>query len=146
MTPRLRQVGLLHVTFQEVGQHLEIICVYVKHFSGPYPHLAMIFKQLKMEGFLQNRWEHKHAESLKRLMAWLQEVPLFWPGSVLVSFCSTLTYPFCLCRGNCSIGNTSLKALKTCQLLLWGCCRERTWARQSSRSDVLPTRDINTNS
>lgn len=41
---------------------------------GPYPHLTMIFKQLKMEGFMQSRWEHKHPESLKRLMGWLKEV------------------------------------------------------------------------
>ncbi|XP_067379781.1 prostaglandin reductase 1-like isoform X2 [Channa argus] len=41
--------------------------------TGPYPYLTMIFKQLKMEGFLQSRWEHKHAESFKRLMAWLKE-------------------------------------------------------------------------
>ncbi|KAM4611565.1 prostaglandin reductase 1-like isoform 2-T2 [Polymixia lowei] len=41
--------------------------------TGPYPHLAMIFKQLKMEGFMQSRWEHKHPESLKRLMAWMKE-------------------------------------------------------------------------
>uniref|UniRef100_A0A4W6BQU9 Prostaglandin reductase 1 n=1 Tax=Lates calcarifer TaxID=8187 RepID=A0A4W6BQU9_LATCA len=25
--------------------------------TGPYPHLTMIFKQLKMEGFMQSRWE-----------------------------------------------------------------------------------------
>lgn len=42
--------------------------------SGPYPHLTMILKQLKMEGFMQSRWEHKHPESLKRLMGWLKEV------------------------------------------------------------------------
>ncbi|KAM3857335.1 prostaglandin reductase 1-like [Diretmus argenteus] len=41
--------------------------------TGPYPHLTMIVKQLKMEGFMQSRWEHKHPESLKRLMAWVQE-------------------------------------------------------------------------
>nr|XP_019951251.1 PREDICTED: prostaglandin reductase 1 [Paralichthys olivaceus]XP_019951252.1 PREDICTED: prostaglandin reductase 1 [Paralichthys olivaceus] len=40
---------------------------------GPYPHLTMIFKQIKMEGFMQSRWEHKHPESLKRLMGWLKE-------------------------------------------------------------------------
>lgn len=34
----------------------------------------MIFKQLKMEGFMQSRWEHKHPESLKRLLGWLKEV------------------------------------------------------------------------
>uniref|UniRef100_A0A3Q3JLZ2 Prostaglandin reductase 1 n=1 Tax=Monopterus albus TaxID=43700 RepID=A0A3Q3JLZ2_MONAL len=41
--------------------------------TGPYPHLTMIVKQLKMEGFMQTRWEHKHPESLKRLMGWLKE-------------------------------------------------------------------------
>ncbi|XP_067436224.1 prostaglandin reductase 1-like [Thunnus thynnus] len=41
--------------------------------TGPYPHPTMIFKQLKMEGFLQSRWEHKHPESLKRLIGWLKE-------------------------------------------------------------------------
>ncbi|XP_039997104.1 prostaglandin reductase 1-like isoform X2 [Xiphias gladius] len=41
--------------------------------TGPYPHLTMIFKQLKMEGFMHSKWEHKHPESLKRLMGWLKE-------------------------------------------------------------------------
>lgn len=41
--------------------------------TGPYPHLTMIFKELKMEGFMQSRWAHKHPESLSRLMAWLKE-------------------------------------------------------------------------
>ncbi|KAM9717995.1 prostaglandin reductase 1-like [Menidia menidia] len=41
--------------------------------TGPYPHLTMIFKQLKMEGFMQSRWEHKHPESLRRLMGWYKE-------------------------------------------------------------------------
>ncbi|XP_059211248.1 prostaglandin reductase 1-like [Centropristis striata] len=40
---------------------------------GPYPHLTMIIKQLKVEGFMQSRWEHKHPETLKRLMGWLKE-------------------------------------------------------------------------
>lgn len=41
--------------------------------TGPYPHFMMITKQLKMEGFMQSRWAHKHPESLKRLMAWFKE-------------------------------------------------------------------------
>ncbi|XP_020495978.1 prostaglandin reductase 1 [Labrus bergylta] len=41
--------------------------------TGPYPHFTMIVKQLKMEGFMQSRWEHKHPESIKRLMGWLKE-------------------------------------------------------------------------
>ncbi|XP_052007130.1 prostaglandin reductase 1-like isoform X2 [Xyrauchen texanus] len=41
--------------------------------TGPYPHLPMIFKQLKMEGFLVGRWEHKNEESLRRMLTWMQE-------------------------------------------------------------------------
>ncbi|XP_054608725.1 prostaglandin reductase 1-like [Dunckerocampus dactyliophorus] len=41
--------------------------------TGPFPHMTMIFKQLKMEGFMQSRWEKKHPESLRRLMGWLKE-------------------------------------------------------------------------
>uniref|UniRef100_A0A3P9H6R5 Prostaglandin reductase 1 n=1 Tax=Oryzias latipes TaxID=8090 RepID=A0A3P9H6R5_ORYLA len=41
--------------------------------TGPYQHLTMIIKQLKMEGFMQSRWTHKHPESLKRLMAWFKQ-------------------------------------------------------------------------
>lgn len=46
-------------------------CVCVS--PGPYPHLPMIFKELRMEGFLVGRWEHKNEESLRRLLSWLQE-------------------------------------------------------------------------
>ncbi|KAI1888386.1 hypothetical protein AGOR_G00184610 [Albula goreensis] len=40
---------------------------------GPYVHLDMIFKQLKMEGFLVGRWQHKDHESLLRLLTWMKE-------------------------------------------------------------------------
>ncbi|KAM6972079.1 prostaglandin reductase 1-like [Aplochiton taeniatus] len=41
--------------------------------SGPYIHTHMIFKQLRMEGFLVHRWEHKNPEALKKLMGWVRE-------------------------------------------------------------------------
>lgn len=41
---------------------------------GPYTHQTMIFKELRMEGFMLSRWKHKDPESLKRLMGWLKEV------------------------------------------------------------------------
>lgn len=41
--------------------------------TGPYPHMVMILKQLKMEGFMQSRWRHKNEETRKRLMAWVKE-------------------------------------------------------------------------
>ncbi|XP_061769614.1 prostaglandin reductase 1-like isoform X1 [Nerophis ophidion] len=41
--------------------------------TGPFPHMTMIVKQLKMEGFMQSRWEKKNPESLRRLMGWLKQ-------------------------------------------------------------------------
>ncbi|XP_056628887.1 prostaglandin reductase 1 [Triplophysa dalaica] len=54
--------------------------------TGPYPQLAMIFKQLKMEGFLVGRWEHKNEESLKRMLTWMQEGKLKCREHVTVGF------------------------------------------------------------
>uniref|UniRef100_A0A8C1IVV2 Prostaglandin reductase 1 n=1 Tax=Cyprinus carpio TaxID=7962 RepID=A0A8C1IVV2_CYPCA len=54
--------------------------------TGPYPHLQMIFKQLKMEGFLVGRWEHKNDESLKRMLTWVQEGKLKCKEHVTVGF------------------------------------------------------------
>uniref|UniRef100_A0A8C2GQT8 Prostaglandin reductase 1 n=1 Tax=Cyprinus carpio TaxID=7962 RepID=A0A8C2GQT8_CYPCA len=55
-------------------------------FLGPYPHLQMIFKQLKMEGFLVGRWEHKNEESLQRMLTWVQEGKLNCKEHVTVGF------------------------------------------------------------
>lgn len=41
--------------------------------TGPYPHLTMIFKQLKMEGFLVTRWQKKFPEGVRRLLGWVRE-------------------------------------------------------------------------
>ncbi|KAL4006979.1 bromodomain-containing protein 7 [Sarotherodon galilaeus] len=41
--------------------------------TGPYPYSTMIMKQLKMEGFIFSRWQHKDHETLKRLLAWVKE-------------------------------------------------------------------------
>ncbi|XP_055055823.2 prostaglandin reductase 1 [Misgurnus anguillicaudatus] len=41
--------------------------------TGPYQHLTMIVKELKMEGFVTGRWEHKNEESLRRMLTWMQE-------------------------------------------------------------------------
>ncbi|KAG7461977.1 hypothetical protein MATL_G00196790 [Megalops atlanticus] len=54
--------------------------------NGPYVHLHMIFKQLKMEGFLVGRWEHKNEESLRRLMAWVKEGKLKYKEHVTTGF------------------------------------------------------------
>uniref|UniRef100_A0A3P9KCM1 Prostaglandin reductase 1 n=1 Tax=Oryzias latipes TaxID=8090 RepID=A0A3P9KCM1_ORYLA len=54
--------------------------------TGPYQHLTMIIKQLKMEGFMQSRWTHKHPESLKRLMAWFKQGKLQYREHVTKGF------------------------------------------------------------
>lgn len=41
--------------------------------TGPYPQLLMIGNQLKMEGFMVSRWEHKHPEGVRRLLSWVEE-------------------------------------------------------------------------
>ncbi|RVE60407.1 hypothetical protein OJAV_G00180810 [Oryzias javanicus] len=41
--------------------------------TGPFPHLAIIGKELKVEGLLHNRWKDRHPESQRRLMGWYRE-------------------------------------------------------------------------
>ncbi|MCJ8730267.1 hypothetical protein PDJAM_G00182410 [Pangasius djambal] len=41
--------------------------------TGPYVHGHMIFKQLRMEGFLVFQWKHKDHDSIKRLLDWVKE-------------------------------------------------------------------------
>lgn len=54
--------------------------------TGPYPHMILIMKQLKMEGFMQSRWAHKHPESLKRLLGWVREGKLQYREHVIKGF------------------------------------------------------------
>lgn len=54
--------------------------------TGPYPHMTMIMKQLKMEGFMQTRWAHKHPESLKRLLEWVKEGKLKYREHITKGF------------------------------------------------------------
>lgn len=113
--------------------------------SGPYPHLTMICKQLKMEGFMQGRWAHKDPESLKRLMGWVKEVSEWLEKENALCFDVTFhltklrrcfaswSCSSSVCRVNCRVGNMSQKVLKTCQLPLWGYCVGKTPARPSSQ-------------
>ncbi|XP_012687903.2 prostaglandin reductase 1 [Clupea harengus] len=54
--------------------------------TGPFPHLTMIMNQIRMEGFLVGRWEHKNKESLRRLLVWKQEGKLKCPEHVTSGF------------------------------------------------------------
>ncbi|XP_052372882.1 prostaglandin reductase 1-like isoform X1 [Oncorhynchus keta] len=54
--------------------------------TGPYVHTHMIFKQLRMEGFLCARWKNKHQQSLRRLMAWMTEGKLRCNEHITIGF------------------------------------------------------------
>lgn len=54
--------------------------------TGPYQQLTMIVKQLKMEGFMMARWEHKNDESLRRMLTWMQEGKLKCTEHVTTGF------------------------------------------------------------
>ncbi|XP_008281604.1 prostaglandin reductase 1 [Stegastes partitus] len=54
--------------------------------TGPCSHLTMILKQIKMEGFMQSRWQHKHEETTKRLMAWVKEGKLKYREHITKGF------------------------------------------------------------
>uniref|UniRef100_A0A8C7N074 Prostaglandin reductase 1 n=1 Tax=Oncorhynchus kisutch TaxID=8019 RepID=A0A8C7N074_ONCKI len=54
--------------------------------TGPYVHTYMIFKQLRMEGFLCARWKNKHQQSLRRLMAWMTEGKLRCNEHITIGF------------------------------------------------------------
>ncbi|XP_058237437.1 prostaglandin reductase 1-like [Hemibagrus wyckioides] len=41
--------------------------------TGPYIHTLMNIRQLRMEGFMVNRWMHKDHDSLQRLLDWVKE-------------------------------------------------------------------------
>lgn len=46
---------------------------------------AMVFKQLKMEGFLIHRWTNRFQEGMSQMLTWIQEVSLSFK-SFLFSF------------------------------------------------------------
>ncbi|XP_018593736.1 prostaglandin reductase 1-like [Scleropages formosus] len=54
--------------------------------TGPYIHTHMIFKQLRMEGFLCSRWARKDQEALQKLLAWVKEGKLKCHEHVTLGF------------------------------------------------------------
>uniref|UniRef100_A0AAY4ERM1 Prostaglandin reductase 1 n=1 Tax=Denticeps clupeoides TaxID=299321 RepID=A0AAY4ERM1_9TELE len=77
--------------------------------KGPYVHPEMIFKQLRMEGFLVHRWPHKHPESLKRLLAWQQQGKLQWREHVTEGFVNMPAAFMGMLKGD-NIGKAVVKA------------------------------------
>uniref|UniRef100_A0A673JP55 Prostaglandin reductase 1 n=1 Tax=Sinocyclocheilus rhinocerous TaxID=307959 RepID=A0A673JP55_9TELE len=52
----------------------------------PYPHHEIITRQLKIEGFMVRSWQHKDAESIKRMLKWMKEGKLKAKEVVTVGF------------------------------------------------------------
>ncbi|XP_027034118.1 prostaglandin reductase 1-like [Tachysurus fulvidraco] len=52
----------------------------------PFPHMAMLAKSIRMEGFQVNQWPEKDEASVKRLLTWLQEGKLKVKENVTVGF------------------------------------------------------------
>ncbi|KAM4603263.1 prostaglandin reductase 1-like [Polymixia lowei] len=76
---------------------------------GPYVHSHVIFKQLRMEGFLVTRWEHKHQEALRRILAWIQEGKLSWTEHVSEGFSNMPAAFIGMLRGD-NMGKAVVKA------------------------------------
>lgn len=53
---------------------------------GPYINSHVLFKQLRMEGFLVTRWQDQYPEGLQRMMAWVKEGKLRWTEHVTEGF------------------------------------------------------------
>ena len=54
---------------------MDIKNIYVFNITlGPYIHLAAIFKELKIEGFIVTRYTSRYPEALKEMKQWISEV------------------------------------------------------------------------
>lgn len=64
-------------------------------FPGPFLQPHMLFKQLRMEGFLVGRWDHKNEESLLQLISWMKEASKAGKSDASKSATSTyFSFPF----------------------------------------------------
>uniref|UniRef100_A0A667WAB4 Prostaglandin reductase 1 n=1 Tax=Myripristis murdjan TaxID=586833 RepID=A0A667WAB4_9TELE len=69
------------------GDHTCFISGHIyKTVYCPYIHGHVLFKQLRMEGFLVTRWEEKFQEGFQRMMAWVKEGKLTWTEHVTEGF------------------------------------------------------------
>ncbi|MEQ2217272.1 Prostaglandin reductase 1 [Xenoophorus captivus] len=56
------------------------------HQTGPYPLTTINWKQVKIEGFMQSRWQSDHPQGLKKLMGWVKEGKLKYREHVTRGF------------------------------------------------------------
>lgn len=84
----------------------------------------------------QASWIPQEADGMAEGGEWISSQRLTWFRNVIKLASRFSSCLLCLCRANCGAESTSQKDLKTCQLLLWGCCRETTSARRSLQSEA----------
>lgn len=51
-------------------------CVFSICTVGPFPHMALVAKSIRIEGFQVNQWPEKDEASVRRLLTWLKEASL----------------------------------------------------------------------
>lgn len=61
---------------------LQEVCWFLS-LAGPYVQVPVIFKELRMEGFIVTRWNNRWEEGLKALLKWVMEVRKEGRGSFL---------------------------------------------------------------
>ncbi|XP_030635364.1 prostaglandin reductase 1-like [Chanos chanos] len=66
----------------------------------PFPHMTMLNKHLRMEGFMVGQFAEKDPEALKRLLNWMQEGKLKAKEHVTVGFENLPTAFFRMLRGD----------------------------------------------
>ncbi|MEE6518739.1 hypothetical protein FKM82_029909, partial [Ascaphus truei] len=54
--------------------------------TGPYIQTSMIFKQLRMEGFLVHRWQDRYPEGQQQLLKWVSEGKLKYSEHITNGF------------------------------------------------------------
>uniref|UniRef100_W5N7A0 15-oxoprostaglandin 13-reductase n=1 Tax=Lepisosteus oculatus TaxID=7918 RepID=W5N7A0_LEPOC len=85
-----REITQLCSDLRCIGVECKIIFTFFDNIkarcSGPYVHPQLLFKQLRMEGFLVYRWKHKNEESLKQLMTWVKEGKLKYREHITAGF------------------------------------------------------------
>lgn len=58
-------------------------------FVAPIPLFLLVTKQIKMEGFIFNRWLDRHQECIQQNLKWLQEGKLKYRETVTEGFENT---------------------------------------------------------
>ncbi|KAF1503131.1 Prostaglandin reductase 1, partial [Megadyptes antipodes antipodes] len=68
----LSSLSWFNLSWQLMKLILRVVCWFFS-LAGPYVQVPMIFKELRMEGFIVTRWNDRREEGLKALLKWVLE-------------------------------------------------------------------------